>query len=216
MEMIKKKLSLFYYNFIQFPKYVLFHPFDGFDDFKRNKKAKTSIAVLFIFLFALFRIIQFYYQSMLVNDVNKLELNSLREILLVAVVVFLFTIGNWAVTTLMEGKGSYKEIFQVTGYSLFPIVVIGIPMVFLSNIFTLEEIAIYNLIIGMAYVATGWMLFMGILNIHEYGLFKTIWSLLLTVLAMAIMIFFAILFFSLIQEIVSFFRVLWQEISLRS
>lgn len=210
-----KVLKNIYNDYIAFPKYVMLHPFDGFEDFKRNKKGKLSVALVFIFLFIIFRIMKFSYESPIINDVNPLDLNSIKEILTVVMIVGLFSVANWSVTTIMSGKGNYKEILMVTGYALFPIVIIGIPAVLISNLLTIEEMAIYQLIIGMSYVATGWILFMGVLNIHEYGLLKTIGSLFLTIVAMAVMIFFALLFFSLIQEIFYFIKVLWQEINLR-
>jgi hypothetical protein len=129
--------------------------------------------------------------------------------------VFLFTVGNWSVTTLMSGKGSYKEIFMVTGYALFPILVIGFPSVVLSNFLTLEEIALYQLLIAVAYVLTGWMLFMGILNIHQYGLFKTILAFVATAVSMAVMMFLGLLFFDLIQQMIAFVASIYEELSLR-
>lgn len=210
-----KVIKNIFNDYISFPKDILLHPFDGFDEFKRGKKGKLSVAIVYMALFVLFRIIKFSYESSIVNDVNPLDLNSIKEIATVLILVFLFTVGNWAVITLMEGKGTYKEIFMVTGYALFPLVIVGIPAVFISNLLTMDEMAIYNLVIIFAYIATFWFLFMGILNIHEYSLFKTIWSLLLTAVAMLVMIFFALLFFSLLQEIISFVSVLWQEINLR-
>ena len=86
----------------------------------------------------------------------------------------------------MEGKGKYKEILMVTGYALFPLIIIGYPSVFLSNFLTLEEMAFYGLLMYIAYGLTAWMLFMGILNIHQYGLAKTIGSLILTVVSISV------------------------------
>jgi hypothetical protein len=127
----------------------------------------------------------------------------------------LFTIGNWSVTTLLEGKGTYKEIFMVTGYALFPLIIIGYPAVVLSNFLTLEEMALYTLIMGIAYALSAWMLFMGLLNIHEYGLFKTIGALILTAVAMGVMMFLGLLFFDLIQQFIAFIVSIYEELSLR-
>ncbi|VEU80300.1 Yip1 family protein [Haploplasma axanthum] len=212
---MKEKFKKTYENYIKFPKYLLTHPFDGFYDFKKYKKGKLSVAIVYVFLYVLFRIIKFSYESPIVSTVNPLNLNTIKEIVTVILMVLVFSIANWAVTTLMEGKGNFKEIFTVTGYSLFPIVIIGIPFVFISNLLTKDEMAIYNLVIGFSYLATAWLLFMGILNVHEYGLGKTIGAFILTAVAMAVMIFFAILFFDLIQQIISFIKILWQEINLR-
>lgn len=212
---IKLVLKKFWYNFIQLPKHVLFHPFDGYDDLKREKKGKVSVALIFMVLFVLLRIYTFLNEGFVINSRDPLSLNAFNEFFSVALLIFLFTVGNWSITTLLEGKGSYKEIFLVTGYSLFPIVLIGFPAVFASNYLTLDEIGIYTLVMGLAYFMTGIMLFMGILNIHEYGLLKTIMTFILTVIAMAFMAFLGLLFFDLIQQFLSFIKSVYQELRLR-
>ncbi len=212
---MKTKLKTIYNDYVKFPKYILFHPFDGFEEFKRYKKGKLIVAIVFIILFAFFRVFQYQYTGFIINENNPLMLNSLQEIFSVLLLVVLFSVGNWSVTTLMEGKGSYKEILMVTGYALFPMIIMGFPSVIISNFLTLEEIAFYNLLMYMAVIATGWMLFMGILNIHQYGLFKTLIAFIATLVAMSIMMFLGLLFFDLIQQFISFIAAIYEEISLR-
>lgn len=212
---IKLAMQKFWYNFIRFPKYVLFHPFDGYDELKREKKGKVSVAVIFMLLFILLRIYKYLGEGFVINPRNPLALNTFDEFFSVALLIFLFTVGNWSITTLLEGKGTYREIFIVTGYSLFPVVIIGFPAVFISNYLTQDEIGLYSLAMSAAYFLTGVMLFMGILNIHEYGLLKTIFTFILTVVAMAFMAFLGLLFFDLIQQFLSFVKSVYQELRLR-
>jgi len=212
---MKTKLKSIYNDYIKFPKYILFHPFDGYEEFKRYKKGKLLVALVFIVLFAFFRIFEYQYEGFIINPNNPLMLNSLQEIFSVLLLIVLFSVGNWSVTTLMEGKGSYKEILMVTGYSLFPLIIVGFPAVILSNFLTLEEIALYSLLMYMAYISAGWMLFMGILNIHQYGLFKTVIAFVATVVSMSVMMFLGLLFFDLIQQFISFIAAIYEEISLR-
>ncbi len=212
---MKTKLKKLYHEYIRFPSYILFHPFDGYEEFKRYKKGKLSVAIVFIILFAYFQIFSFRNLGFLVNPNNPLELNSLQEIFSVLLLVFLFTVGNWSVTTLMEGKGNYKEILMVTGYALFPLIILGFPGVILSNFLTLEEMAFYHLLMYIAYLGTAWMLFMGILNIHEYGLFKTILAFLATAVSISVMMFVGLLFFDLIQQFIAFIVSVVEEFNLR-
>lgn len=212
---MKIKLKKIMNDFIRFPAYIMLHPFDGYEEFKRYKKANFTVAIVFIALFAYFQIFTYTNLGFLVNTNNPLELNSLEEIFGVVLLVFLFTVGNWSITTLMEGKGTYKEILMVTGYSLFPLLIIGFPSVILSNFFTLEEMAFFHLLMYIAYFLSGWMLFMGILNIHEYGLFKTILTFLATFVSIAVMIFVGLLFFDLIQQFIAFVVSIIEEINLR-
>lgn len=215
MKRIKETLNVFWQEWFQFPKYIAFHPFDGYDEFKRYGKGKMWVAVLFYVLYVFYRIFDYQYTSFLVADRNPLLLNSLQELFVVILLVFLFVVGNWSVTTLMEGKGAIKEIFMMTGYALFPLIILGFPAIVLSNFLTLDEMAFYSILVGVGYGGTAWMLFMGILNIHQYGLGKTILSIFLTLLAMSVMIFFGLLFFDLIQQFISFIAAIWQELSLR-
>lgn len=212
---MSEKIKTFYQNFIKFPIYVLFHPFDGFYDFKFLKKGKVKIASLFIALFAILRIVEIQYVGFVVRDYDPANLNSLKEIIAVIIVITLFIIGNWSVTTLMSGKGNMKEIFLVTGYSLMPIIFIGYPSIIISNIIGIDEVGFYQILIGISYVATGWMLFMGLLNIHEYGLGKTIGAILFTVASMILMVFIGLLFFDLLQQFIGFVSMIWKEINLR-
>lgn len=212
---MKTKLKLIYNDYIKFPKYILFHPFDGYEDFKRYKKGKLSVAIVFIALYAFYQIFSFQNLGFLINPNNPLDLNSLNLIFSVFLLVFLFTVGNWSVTTLMSGKGTYKEIVMVTGYSLFPYLMVGFPAVILSNFFTLEEMAFYGLMILIGTIGTGWMLFMGILNIHAYGLAKTIIAFIATLVAVSVMMFLGLLFFDLIQQFIAFVVSIYEELSLR-
>lgn len=212
---MKAKLTYFIDEFIKRPNYVVFHPFDGFEDIKRYKKGKMSVALTFIGLFLILRVLQFQYNGFVINENNLQDLNALADILSVSLIIGLFIVGNWSVTTLMSGKGNMREILLVTGYALFPIVMIGYPGLLISNLIGLNEVGLYNVFIGIGWFFSGWTLFMGILNIHEYGLLKTIGSLLLTILSMLIMVFVGLLFFDLIQQFLTFIRMIWQELSLR-
>ncbi|WP_162163897.1 YIP1 family protein [Acholeplasma hippikon] len=212
---MKEKIGSFFNDLISFPAYILAHPFDGYDEFKTQKKGKLWVAITMIALFALLNIVTYQYEAFIINLRNPMKLNNIEQIFSVVLIIGLFVEGNWSVTTLMEGKGKFKEILMVTGYALFPIVIVGFPAVFISNLLTLDEISFYTLAIALSYVMTGWMLFMGILNIHEYGLFKTIACFLLTVLAMLVMMFIGLLFFDLIQQFISFIASIIEELGLR-
>lgn len=209
------RLKLIINDYLSFPRYILMHPFDGYDEFKTEKKGKLSVALVYIALFALLRILTYQYESFLINERNPMMINNLQEIFVVGLLVMLFVTANWSVTTLMEGKGKFKEILMVTGYALFPVIIIGYPALLISNFLTLDEMAFYTLAMGIGYFLTGWMLFMGILNIHQYGLFKTIMAFIATAISMMVMMFLGLLFFDVIQQIIAFISAIIEELGLR-
>ena len=212
---MKEKLKQFWWNFFKFPGYILTHPFDGFDDLKRQKQGKLSVALILIAMLAVFQIVNRQYAGFVVNFNNPRNFNSINEILSVGILVFVFVLANWSTTTLMSGKGSLKEILLVTGYSIWPLLIIGFPNVLFSNIITQNEAAFYSVFQTIGWVLTGIMLFFGLLSIHEYGLFKSIASLLVTALAMAIIVFIGLLFFDIIQQVINFVSQIISELRLR-
>lgn len=212
---MKNKLQYFIQHYFRFPLFVCLHPFDGYEDMKRYKKGKLSVAFVFIILYAFFQIFSFRNLGFLINTNNPQDINSLQEVFSVLLIVFLFTVGNWSVTTLMEGKGTYRDILMMTGYSLFPLIVIGFPAVVLSNFLTLDEMAFYSLLMYVGYIGTGWMIFMGVLNIHSYGLFKTVLAFIVTMVSVSVMMFVGLLFFDLIQQFIAFVVSIYEELNLR-
>lgn len=66
--------------------------------------------------------------------------------------------------------------------------------------------------------AWGWfffLLFFGLLTVHQYSFGKTVATVLLTVAAMAVLTFVAMVFMELIVNMVGFVTALFQEIMLR-
>jgi hypothetical protein len=212
---IKNFLKFVYEEFIKFPTYILIHPLKGFDAFKRDKRAKMSVALIFIFLLIVVQILEFQYTGFVVNQLDLNDLNSFREMASVIVPIVVLVVANWSVTTLFDGKGKMKEIFMMICYSLFPLIVSKIVGMFFSNIIALDEAGFYNLIISLGSFLMGYMIFFGIISIHEYGLFKCILSIVGTALAAMVIFFVAMLCFDLFQKIIGFIYTLYREIALR-
>jgi cell division protein FtsX len=59
------------------------------------------------------------------------------------------------------------------------------------------------------------MLFFGLMGIHEYGLLKTIFMIIATIVAIAVILFIMLLFLSLIQQVYSYFSSIYREFVMR-
>ena len=200
---------------IKLPTYILAHPLKGFEEFKRYKKGKMSVAILFVVLTIFVNILKFQYDGFLVNDNNIKDLNTIAQVAYVAGAVAVVTIGNWAVTTLFDGKGNMKEIFMMICYCLFPLIWSTSIGILLSNILTKDEMAVYTLVNIIGIVLLVYMFFFGIIGIHEYGLVQCLLTILFTVVAVLIVLFACLLFFDLFQRMYGFLYTLYREITLR-
>jgi len=77
---MKTRFKKFIWEYFKFPLFIMLHPFNGYEEFKRYKKGNFNVAIVFIVLFAFFRIFKFQYEGFLINPNNPLTLNSLNEI----------------------------------------------------------------------------------------------------------------------------------------
>lgn len=200
---------------IKFPAYILAHPLKGFEEFKRYKRGKMSVALVFIVLTIFINILKFQYEGFLVNDNNIKDLNSFEQIASVAGAVIVVTVGNWAVTTLFDGKGNMKEIFMMICYCLYPFIWSTSIGIILSNILTEDEMAVHTLVSIIGVVLLVYMFFFGIISIHEYGLVQCLLTILFTIIAVLIVLFACLLFFDLFQRMYGFVYTLYREITLR-
>lgn len=200
---------------ILYIKHLMFHPFDGFYDLKHEKRGSLGISLLIVLVLIIDAILKRQDTGFIFN-VNRLEwLNVANEFLAILVPFVLFCVANWAVTTLMDGEGTMKDIFIYVGYSFAPAVILGIVFVVLSNVLTLREIAFLQFINIASSVWVGFLIFVGTLTTHQYTVRRTLLVFVAIVICMGLMLFVFALFFTLIDRVISFISTIIQEINLR-
>ncbi len=195
--------------------YIIFHPFDGFWDLKHEKRGSVKSA----FALLLFTIVAFFYKSVgtsyILSPDNSQMLTVVGNITSVVVPLLLWVIANWCITTLFDGEGSIKDIFTASCYALTPLPIIMIPTVLATNIITINEAGIISLLYGFGFVWLGLLLVLGMQSVHDYTLGKNILACLATLAGMVFIMFIAILFSTLMTQIVGFVSDIITEISFR-
>lgn len=203
-------------DYIKFPLHLIFHPIDAFWDLKSDQRGRLTVAFGALALTIIMMILQKQYAGFLVNYIDPRTINSIGEIATVAVPFFLWCIANWAVTTLMEGEGKFREIFLATGYSLIPIILIYVPIIIISRFMVQEETAFYYLFNSIAFFWFVLLLFIGTMTVHQYTVIKTILTMLLTVIVMGIIVFLGALVFSMLQQLYEFGYNIYRELIFRT
>ena len=212
---IKNRLQTFYYDCFKMPIRLMIYPIQGYDDFKREKQSRSYVSWFYLGMMILTQVIAFNANGFLLN---KNDPNDFSIILIFALTVFpviVFVVANWATTALMDGKGKMVEIFRIVTYAFFPYVWLGLLATLVSNFITLDEIIFFTFIQSIGIILTAYMLFFGLLGIHEYGLLKTIFMFLFTLVAIAVILFIILLFFSLFQQVWAFFKSIYDEFVMR-
>ncbi|MGN7411717.1 YIP1 family protein [Paenibacillus sp. SAF-068] len=203
-------------DFIKFPLHLIFHPIDAFWDLKSDNRGRLFVAFAALVLTIVMMILQKQYAGFLVNYIDPRTINSMIEIATVAVPFFLWCTANWAVTTLMEGEGKFREIVLATGYSLIPVILIYAPMIVISRFMVQEETAFYYLFNSIAFFWFVLLLFIGMMTVHQYTVIKTIITMVLTLIVMGIIVFLGALVFSMLQQLYEFGYNIYRELIFRT
>ena len=199
-------------NFIKMPLRIMSHPIVGYTEFKEDKKGKLSVAIGMVLAYALLTIIRYNADGIVINAKDPTKFNSIQLLVYTVIPLIILSVANWSITTLMNGKGNMKQIITMGGYSYFPLIVFGIINVILSNFVTVDEAQIITLLSVLSFVLMGYMIFMGLVVIHEYGVAKACLTIALTILATAVILFIALLIFDLSSQIYGFLYSLYKEI----
>jgi len=194
--------------------HLMFHPFDGFYDLKREKRGSVRAAAVFMVL----TVIALFYRSIgtgyVMNPQGQYS-TIFMQLLVVVVPVMLFAVANWCLTTLFEGEGSFRDIFIAIGYSLLPIPLTMIPTTLASNFVVSTETDILSLIVTIGFLWAGMLIFFGMMVTHDYSILKNITTTLGTIVGMIFIMFLGILFTSLVVDMISFVTDITTEITYR-
>ncbi|MDF2542083.1 MAG: hypothetical protein K0S47_1801 [Herbinix sp.] len=195
--------------------YTMFHPFDGYYELKRDHRGGMRGALI-IFALAIFNYLFKQFASGYIVTGSEWRMISLYDAFMsVGFIVILWTIANWALTTLMDGKGKMRDIFIATCYSLAPIVLLGIPATILSNFVTESEIQFVDFMNSFGLYWAIFLIFFGILTTNEYSLTKNAVTTVLSLIGMGFIAFIGILFINVISKMWEFGSTIVNEIIYR-
>lgn len=191
------------------------HPVEGYEELRWNKDYSIPLSLLLLGLWFLSMIVKYQVTGFVFNQNRPETMNGLIIFAQTIVPFVLWTIANWSLCTLMDGKGKYREIWIFSSYSLTPFILINFIVILLSNFLTLEEGIFLNWLFLLGQLWTGLLIFQGLRVYHEYTVGKTVYSIILTIAGMLVIVFLSTLSFTLVQQVIVFFKTIYFELIFR-
>lgn len=137
--LINKKTYNHYIETLKFSLYCITHPFDGFWDLTHEKRGSIAAANTILVLTLIARIFKLQFTSFIFNQVYWPKVNIFLYLASVLFPLALWCVGNWALTTLFDGKGRLSQVYMATCYAIIPYPLIQFPLIIFSNVVTVEE-----------------------------------------------------------------------------
>ena len=204
-----------YLDSLKFALYCSTHPLDGFWDLTHEKRGTMAAATTILVLSLVVRIMKLRYTSFVVMAVYWEGLNIFLYLASILLPLSLWVVGNWALTTLFDGKGRLSQVYMATCYALTPYPLVQIPLMILSNGITVEEVEFYAVLDAISLIWAALLIVSAMGQIHEYSLGKNLLFTAATLFSMLVMIFLLMLFFSMITQGVAYFISLGRELLFR-
>ncbi|HKL99055.1 MAG TPA: YIP1 family protein [Mobilitalea sp.] len=200
---------------LKFSLHVILRPFDGFWDLTHEKRGSVGAANVILLLVVLTQVWTWTYSSFPIYFPQWEYFNLFMRILPSVILFLTWCIANWSLTTLMDGKGKLSEIYMATAYALTPYVLINIPLIFLTYVITNDEYTYYDIFYKLSMIWCVILVLAAMMMIHDFTIGKAIFSSLSTIVAMMIIIFLIVMFFSLITQSFGYFVSLYKEAAFR-
>ncbi len=211
----KRKPSLLLQR-IGYAKYIAFHPFEGFWDMVHEARGDLKAATVLLILAVVVNILRIRFAPYLFNYEDFTETNVLLTgaggVLLP---LLLWCVANWCLTSLMDGKGTFKQIYMFSCYSLWPMIVLFPLITGISYLLSVDSASFLNIAMAVTVIWMGFLFFSGTLSIHQYSAGKTVLTIALSIIGMMILVFIGVLIVTLCQQMVVFVELLIREQYLR-
>lgn len=195
--------------------YTISHPMDGYYWIRHREYGSVPLAILMVILFSFSFTANRLLASFVVNDLDPRGVDMLYELMGVLAFYLLLCVSNWSVTCLMNGEGRLKDIAVAIGYGTVPMTFVMILSTIISQLIADEEQAFYGILIGVGIAYGVIMMLIGIMQVHNYTLGKTLLTLLITIIAALIIVFLLLLLSNLLGLVYNFFHSIYTELIFR-
>jgi len=211
----KKETYTRYFKSFKFAFYCMTHPLDGYWDLTHEKRGSLAVANTILILTLVARITSLQFTSFIFNQVYWPEVNIFLYLGSIVFPLALWVVGNWALTTLFDGKARLPQIYMATCYAMLPYPLFQFPLIIFSNVVTVNEAEFYSLINTIVLVFCAVYIVVAMMQIHEYTMSKTILFTAFSIFAMLVIVFILLLFFSMISQGIAYFVSIVREILFR-
>lgn len=202
-----------FWDEVIFGFYVMRHPFNGYWALKMEKRGSVRAATFWMSVSGVSAIFASLGACYLQRAENPSIISALSNTVFP---LLLAIVSNMCFTTLMDGKGTFKDTYIAVSYATVPYALCTIPLTLVSHVLISDELSILNL---FTTVILAWVLMLvicGLMTIHDYSFGKNIVVCILTIIGIAFMLFIGIVFLSLTGKVLSLITSIVTEISYRS
>ncbi|MCL2499163.1 MAG: YIP1 family protein [Defluviitaleaceae bacterium] len=200
-----------YLRALRFSLYTMRRPLDGFWDLIHEKRGSMAAAHTILAIAVIVQIMRLVLTNFQFININMEVFSAWWVLGQMVIPIVLFSVANWCLTTLFDGKGKISHIYMGYAYAMVPQIIINAVLVPVSHVITYSEGMIHQM---TTHIGTLWfvlLLLCAMKEIHEYSFSKAILTTILSLFAIGVMVFIFIMFFAVVSDGAAYFYSIAQE-----
>jgi len=194
---------------------VPIHPFGAFEELKNKKLSSLPIAVVILLLFYIGKMLESTASGFLFTTVSQRNYNTLFTLAQTIGLVVLWSVVNWLVATLFEGKGHFKEVLVASSYVIIPLTIYSFVRVIVSHFLPLAGLAFMDAVYIIVLIYTAYLLIIAMMSVHEFTFGKFLLTTAVTLFGMLLVVFIGFMIVILLQQFWNFIYAIYMELVFR-
>lgn len=198
-------------NFIRSP----IHPFYCFDDLKYKNMGSLRIAIVITVLFYVASVLNVIASGFLYSNTLLRNYNALYTLGGTVGLVLLWSVCNWLVSSMFDGKGNFKDVYTATCYAIAPWVAYLFVKILLTNVLPLSTATLITGIETVMLIYTVFLLSIAMMKVHEYDFFKFVLTSIVVIFFMILVVFVIFMCAILMAQFITFLASVYEEVAHR-
>ena len=194
---------------------VPIHPFGAFEELKIKKLGSLPIAFVILALFYIGKMLESTASGFLFTTVSHRNYNTLFTLAQTIGLVILWSVVNWLVATLFEGKGHFKEVLIASSYIMIPLTIYSFVRVIVSHFLPLAGLSFMNALYTIVLIYTAYLLIIAMMSVHEFTFSKFLLTAAVTLFGMLLVVFIGFMIVILLQQFWNFIYAIYMELIFR-
>jgi len=193
-------------------KMMLKNPFDELYDLKKKEHGSVlSATVIFVLAFVIY-LFDMFGRSFAFRLTDTQSTSPISVVVLFVVPALLWVIGNYMVSAISEGEGSFRSVYVSTAYSLVPYVILAPIAIVSTYVLTLNEAVIVHYLWAIAIMWLAALICISVKEIHNYTVKETVKIIFLTLFFMIMAVIVCVILFLIGQQVVIFVKDIINEV----
>ncbi len=212
----KKKLSDFWGTVpiirdFQYAGKVAKSPMNRYYDIRRHRAGSvggaTAIYAVFFIVYMLYQTSKgFIYQYVAVED---MDIGGI--VVGFFVLLGLFIICNWLVTSINDGDGTLAQVYMIPAYGCLPLLISMIVITICSYGMTYNESFLLTILLLIGITWSVIVIFLGFMTVHDYSAKENLKSFVMTLVFMIIAAIMVLIIIIMWEEVYEFLYTIGQE-----